>query len=59
MKKLISCLKKNAWRLFAGGILGIIFSLYGMSIWETILIVFIIAFIVESIIYFKTRKKKK
>ena len=50
--------RKNAWRLFAGGILGIIFSLYGMSIWETILIVFIIAIIVESIIYFKTKKKK-
>tara|TARA_Y100000768_G_scaffold140047_1_gene104350 strand:- start:520 stop:696 length:177 start_codon:yes stop_codon:yes gene_type:complete len=58
MKKLISYLKKNAWRFFSGGILGIIFFQYGMSIWETILIVFIIAIIVESIIYFKTKKKK-
>ena len=57
MKKLIPYLKKNAWRFFAGGILGIIFYLIGMSIWEVILMGFIIAFIEESIIYFKTKKK--
>ena len=57
MKKLISYLKKNAWRLFAAFVLGFSLNAYGMTFWQTMLIIAIVAIIVESIIYFKTKKK--
>ena len=50
--------KKNSWRFFVAFVIGLTLSSYGMSIWETMSIIFLIAIIVESIIYYKTKKKK-
>ena len=45
---------RKTWRFFVSFILAAILRGYGMTIWETILI---IATIVESIIYIKQKKK--
>lgn len=48
---------RKTWRFFVSFILAAILRGYGMTIWETILIIAIIAIIVESIIYLKQKKK--
>ena len=50
---------KKTWRFFVAFIIASIARGYGMSFWETMLIVAIIAIIVESIIYLKQKKKWK
>ena len=50
---------KKTWRFFVAFILGSTLGGYGISFWETMLIIAIIAIIVESIIYLKQKKKWK
>ena len=53
MKKFL----KKTWRFFIAFILGFSLISYGMTIWETILIITVIAIVVEYIIYHNQKKK--
>ena len=55
MKKFL----KKTWRFFVAFILGFTLSSYGMTIWESILIITAIAVVVEYIIYHNQKKKSK
>ena len=55
MKKFL----EKTWRFFVAFFLGSTLSSYGMTIWETILIITVIAVVVEYIIYHNQKKKSK
>jgi len=48
---------RKTWRFFIAFIIASITTAYGMSFWETMLIIAVIAIIVEYIIYLKLKKK--
>ena len=47
MKKLLN------WKFFVAFVLGFFLSAYGITLWQTMLIIAIVAVIVESTIYFR------
>ena len=50
---------RKTWRFFIAFIIASITTGYGMSFWETMLIIAVIAIVVEYIIYQNQKKKSK
>ena len=50
---------RKTWRFFIAFIIASITKGYGMSFWETMLIIAVIAIVVEYIIYHNQKKKSK
>ncbi len=50
---------RKTWRFFIAFIIASITTGYGMSFWETMLIIAVIAIVVEYIIYHNQKKKSK
>ena len=46
------------WKFFVAFVLGFSLNSYGMTFWQTMLIIAIVAIIVESIIYFRQRNAR-
>tara|TARA_B100001989_G_C24544619_1_gene469915 strand:+ start:2639 stop:2791 length:153 start_codon:yes stop_codon:yes gene_type:complete len=44
------------WKFLVAFVLGFSLSAYGLTFWQTMLIIAIVAIIVESIIYFRQKK---